>query len=158
MFLDDSRHGWLYLPAAVEREDEVNFAAGAIRLERGDYLGAATLLDEVLNSKARTSTLVDALLLKAVALEMSGKDGQLTLESARKMNPSLRTVFQVKVMIDLQHILRTKENSEKKSLAIDAKNTLSSASILFDPNDPWFESASAAVDNCLTSLGDTVTP
>jgi uncharacterized surface protein with fasciclin (FAS1) repeats len=144
--LSDWRQGWLYLPKIGERSEVVDFVAAVIRLQRGDYQGADQVLSNVGASEAGTAIRVDALLLQAVARELSGVSGREALQAAEKLNPFLRLTFQVKVMSDLRDLQSAADSSARDRLVQSAKATLDEGKKLFDPNDNWYKSAYQALE------------
>jgi hypothetical protein len=143
--LGDGRQGWLYIPAIGDHSEVVDFVAAVVRLQRGDYNGADDLLQRVDGSIAGTGLKVEALLLRAVARELSGRSGDQLVTQARLLNPLLRSVAQVEIMGVLQAAARAGAESDRKRLAGVAKSALQNAGKLFDPSDGWFKDASILV-------------
>jgi hypothetical protein len=81
---------------------------------------------------------INALLLQAAAEEREGKSGRKSLAAAEKLNPSLRTIFKVKVMIDLNEAVHTSSANQRYKLVESAHETLKNG----DLNRPGFAGGS----------------
>ena len=118
------------------------FVAAVFRLMRGDYDGAVTLTEAVEGTQASTSLRIDGLLLKAVALELSGKSGELEINKAHGLNPFLRETISLRIM----HLLSKAEKTQNPDYQARARELVSHSTSLFDPADPWFLSVVNAVN------------
>jgi hypothetical protein len=150
--LTDGTIGWLYLPYIGNRSEVVKFVAGVIRFLRGDYAGAVVMFQGIGGSETNAMFKINALLLQAVAEELEGRSGRKSLAAAAKLNPSLRTIFEVKVMIDLNEAVHTNSATQRYKLVESAYETLRNGDRLFDAGDPWYKDAVKAVENYRTEL------
>ena len=88
---------------------------------------------------------LDALLLRAAATELAGRDGRDDVRAAESLSPGSRYGLQVSVMAGLNHIMKTSAGGEREELLTKLHDLLLRADKLFSPNDEWLLSAKSAV-------------
>jgi hypothetical protein len=147
--LSDGRGGWLYLPAITKGNPVVNFSAAIVRLERGDFSGAANFLTAVIQegSEVDTGLRVNALLLRAAAMELSGRDGGADVSMAEALAPGQRYVIQISVMTKLNHLIKLAAGAQRDKMLAEVRAQLDHAEKILPPSDSWFLSARKATAN-----------
>lgn len=150
--LTDGKTGWLYLPYIGNRSEVVKFVSGVIRFLRGDYEGAVAMFQGITGNETNATFKINALLLQAVAEELGGGSGRKSLAAAAKLNPSLRTIFKVKVMIDLNEAVRTSSATQRYKLIESAYETLRNGDRIFDAGDSWYKEAANVIESYKTGL------
>lgn len=146
----DHRKGWMNLPGLSESPNEIiDFTGAIISIYRGDWDQANRLLARVLATPSlRSSIAVDALLLRTMVAEQSGKSGLEFTERALAANPYSRVAIQYRVMVDISQATRSTSQSSNHSLAATAI-FLNERRQLFLPEDPWL----LAVTRAFRALG-----
>jgi hypothetical protein len=150
--LTDGKVGWLYLPYIGNRSEVVRFTAGVIRFFRGDYAGAVAMFQDIRGNETDAMFKINALILQAVAEEKEGGNGRKALAAAAKLNPSLRTIFKVKVMIDLNEATHAESATQRHNLVESAHETLRNGDRLFGAGDLWYKNAVKIVENYETQM------
>ena len=146
---DAGLDGFLILPQATPELDQVTaFTGGLVRVMRGDWGGAATLLSKVTESElAPTSLKIDALLLMAFSLDKLGKEAISYVERARALSPSAPRILQYRVMITASRMLhlRSKNNSTAaRALAPVLRAAIDEVSLVSPRGDSWVSEARRA--------------
>jgi hypothetical protein len=145
--LNRGREGWLYLPSITRGNPVVNFSAAVVRVERGDFSGANSFLTNVIDegTDVDTALRVNALLLRAAANELAGKDGRQDIAAAEALNPGSRNVIQIGVMTKLNHLIRLANGEERVKLLTELRSQILRAENLFSPGDSWLSSVSGGL-------------
>jgi hypothetical protein len=138
--------GWVPLPDLSERESEVSIFSGAVlRLLRGDWEGADTLLQRVLEMpQLPRSIRIDALLLRGLAREKQGMSGLEWIQQAFELNPYRSETCRYLVQAELAALVRARPNGRT---AANLNGALSRCRVLFDPNDEWLSHADTIVSS-----------
>jgi len=134
--------GWVRLPELSKRPTEVvDFVAGVIRIFRGDWRGAATKMQDVINNTNTKKPLkIDAYLYRGMALERLGEPGRKMFEHAYKLNPYSETTIQYLIMSDLSALNRltgVNKTKERNTINERIRNTISEHGYLFKDDNPW---------------------
>ena len=105
--------GWVRLPNLSKNPTEIsNFVAGAVRIFRGDWQGAVSSMDRVLqNKKTRASLRISAHLLAGMAMERMDQSGRPHFRAAFEINPLDRSTIQYLIMGEMSDLVRSELQS-----------------------------------------------
>lgn len=138
--------GWVRLPQLSQRRSEVvDFVGGLIRVFRGDWAGAESLMEKVVGNETAPNDLrTDAWLYKGFAEARQGRSPERSLQEARRLSPSARRCAVYAVMGALSEIQRLQAAGtdllQLKSRLELARQLLEETRLLFEPGDPWLAS------------------
>jgi hypothetical protein len=131
--------GWVPLPYLGKNETEVTFfTSGLFRILRGDWIGAASLIDNVLAlTNMRQTIYIDTLLLRGLIEEKQGKSGLKWFRKAFSINTLRAGTCQYLIHGLIADGIRKNESAS----SVDLKSTLNQCRPLFDENDEWIRNA-----------------
>jgi len=132
--------GWLHLPQLSRKRSEVvDFVGGIIRLRRGDWAGAAQLLERVAsNSAAPYPIRIDAHLMLALARSRTGGDRLGPIRRAYELNPHEAMTTKYECMEYVARLAAGPDAATSARLRQQLRGILDERSYLFSPQDPWF--------------------
>lgn len=147
---DTGLKGFLVLPEPTpELEQVASFTGGVVRVLRGDWDGAVSLLAQVAESdKTSTSIRIDAHLLSAFSLDKLGKDGASHVDRAAVLSPSAPRILKYRVMITTSSILRLLSAGDAKSaraLLPSLSRAVDNVALVSAASDPWLTTARQVV-------------
>jgi hypothetical protein len=135
------RQGWIRLPQlSSNRSEVVDFTGGLIRILRGDWAGAAQLLQNVIANPQTPATLrLDAYLYHGVALERSGRSGTRDFERAVELNAYDQAAVKYLMMSRVVALRSVAGSAERSGLVAEGQRLIAANQYLFPANDPWLK-------------------
>lgn len=132
--------GWVRLPQLSKNKTEViDMTAAIIRIYRGDWQGAITALNRVIDNPAvRVHLRLDAYLYRGMAKERLGRSGREDFEQAYAISPYAKTTVQYLIMSDIARLAHVRVDSDEANRLRERIRELEARHHhLFSPQDPW---------------------
>lgn len=150
----DKVKGWVRFPEIAQRRTEmVDFVGGLVRIYRGDWRGAATLMKRVIaNPNTHTRLRIDAYMLLGMADARGGGDGRWAVEAAIELNPYDKSAVRYLLMTNIERLARLADREDGVN---DAKRSRVAQSIrdaarrhadVLSPDDPWLMQVLALIN------------
>jgi hypothetical protein len=134
--------GWVRLPQFSKNKTEViDMTAAIVRIYRGDWEGAITALNRVIdNSAVRSHVRLDTYLYRGMAKERLGESGREDFEQAYAISPYAKVTVQYLIMSDIARLARVRADSDEANrLRERIRETEVRHRYLFSPQDPWLD-------------------
>lgn len=146
--------GWVRFPEVVQHRTEVvDFVGGLVRIYRGDWYGAATLMRRVIeNPHTRTRLRVDAYMLLAMANARGGGDGRWAAEAAIELNPYDKSAVRYLLMTDVERLGRLAvhgdgvNDTERSRVVQSIRDTVGRHADVLSLDDHWLMQILALID------------